>query len=201
MRGWRVSSHTSKVNTSDRWQDEQSHKANAPLVRPLTFITTYISRFSIPIYLTSSIDSPRAYHHDSRLTNMKAECSSGRNASQTSTWISHAGEAIRVTLLCSITAPPPVYSNRQRHPAFTVAIHDQPRTKSTRAAVSTSARTEHRYLKPASRDANLHKPPSTHHISTLKPSGSCTRHALAGSFLCSIKTDGVNNAIQLPVAE
>jgi hypothetical protein len=199
-----MSSDTSKVNTRgtcDCWQDKQSHEVNATLVRPLTFITTYISRFSIPIYLTSSIDSPRAYHHDSRLTNMKAECSSGRNASQTSTWISHAGEAIRVTLLCSITAPPPVYSNRQRHPAFTVAIHDQPRTKSTRAAVSTSARTEHRYLKPASRDANLHKPPSTHHISTLKPSGSCTRHALAGSFLCSIKTDGVNNAIQLPVAE
>ena len=134
-----MSSDTSKVNTRgtcDCWQDKQSHEVNATLVRPLTFITTYISRFSIPIYLTSSIDSPRAYHHDSRLTNMKAECSSGRNASQTSTWISHAGEAIRVTLLCSITAPPPVYSNRQRHPAFTVAIHDQPRTKSTRAAVS-----------------------------------------------------------------
>jgi hypothetical protein len=69
------------------------------------------------------------------------------------------GKPTRVTLLCSITAPPPAYSNRQRHPAFTVAIHDQPRTKSTRAAVSTSARTEHRYLKPASRDTNFHKPP------------------------------------------
>ena len=113
---------------------------------------------------------------------MKAESSNGRKASQTSTRISHAGETTRVTLLCSITAPPPAYSNRQRHPAFTVAIHDQPRTKSTRAAVSTSARTEHRYLKPASRDTNLHKPPQPITSQALRvPHSPCVDRKLCSS--------------------
>jgi hypothetical protein len=169
VRGWRVSSHTSKVNTSDRWQDEQSHKANAPLVRPLTSNSTHISLFSIPVYLPSSPYSLRHHHHDDRLTNEEAE--SCRDP--------HAGEAIRMTFLCSITARQFTQVNNDIK-LFTVATRTQTRTKASRAAVITSARTEHHHLKPASRYTNFHKTPQPSH-----PLDCALGKAMAAYFLCS----------------
>jgi hypothetical protein len=120
VRGASMSSDTSKVKitgTCNYWQDEQSDKVNALLVRPLTSITTYIYPFSIPVYLPLLIAiAPSTRTNDPQT--WKPSPTGAVTHHRRTHRVPRAGEAIRITVLCSRTGPPSDHWCRQCHSVF-----------------------------------------------------------------------------------